>query len=253
MNDVRERFREGQASLVFPELEPVAPRPSDNGKSNGKSLVPSFERLKSKNLKKPSAEGRIRTTIMSFRTMHEHGDLLVNYLEARKSIFIDRLKWHVPQTEGLEFDQYDTPFCRWVVIHEYGEVLGGVRLLPTTANCGIYSYMLRDAQRGILIDIPTDVLFFEAPVEPRIWEASRFFVTEAVPAARRLLVQNLLFQQMANAAASQGATQILGIVPAVWSRWARRLHVGATPIGSKFSIDGTVSQSVLFSTTDQVI
>ncbi|MDA7963146.1 acyl-homoserine-lactone synthase [Ruegeria sp.] len=190
--------------------------------------------------------GNIRATTMNFRNIHEHGTLLAKYLETRKAIFIDRLKWQVGQVDGMEFDQYDTPACQWVVLHEFGEVLGGVRLLPSTATCGIYSYMLRDAQRGILGGLPTDILFFEAPVKPRIWEASRFFVTDNVSSARRLAVQQKLFHRMTVTAKEGGATSILGIVPSIWARWSRRLGVGATPVGAKFSIEGTVSQSVLF-------
>lgn len=192
--------------------------------------------------------GSIKTTVMSFATMHLHGDLLVKYLRARKKVFVDRLKWHVPYSEGMEFDQYDTPECRWVILHEFGEIIGGVRLAPTTAQCGIYTYMLNDAQRGILEDIPTDVLFFKAPVEQGIWEASRFFIVEDVPAKRRLAVQNLLFRAMNDAAVENGALFILGIVPYIWSRWSRRLDVSATPIGAKFSIETTKSQAVLFNT-----
>lgn len=248
MNDVRSPFPATSASLVFPDLEPTTARQETH-----RSLSAVVQSLPAK--RKPALitkQGHIRATTMSFRTMHEHGELLVNYLEARKSIFIDQLHWHVPEQDGLEFDQYDTPFCRWVVLHEYGEILGGVRLLPTTAKCGVYSYMLRDAQNGILVDIPTDVLFFDAPVEPRIWEASRFFITGSVPANRRIQLQSLLFQAMNRTAMQNGASQILGIVPEVWARWARRLDVGATPIGAKFSIDGTVSQSVLFNTSSLI-
>lgn len=190
---------------------------------------------------------------MSFADIHMHGDLLVKYLRARRAIFIDRLHWNVAQADGMEFDQYDTPFCRWIVLHEFGEVLAGVRLLPTTARCGIYTYMLRDAQRGLLPDIPSDVLFISAPVDPLVWEASRFFITESVPATRRPLLQRLLFEQMSVTARQQGALHILGIVPGVWSRWARRLGADATPIGAKFSIDATWSQSVLFNVDDFLV
>jgi N-acyl-L-homoserine lactone synthetase len=193
-----------------------------------------------------AAVGHIQTTAISFRTIHRHGDMLVRYLEARRAIFIDRLHWRISQADGMEFDQYDTPAATWVVVHEFGTVIGGVRLLPTTAQCGFYSYMLRDAQRGILDDIPTDVLFIEAPVDAVTWEASRFFITEDVPAARRTTVQRILFDAMARAAEAQGATRILGIVPSIWSRWARRIGAGATPIGARFAIDGTWSQAVLF-------
>ena len=230
-----------RASSVFPELEPVVDAPAAPKPTAQRNI---FSLRRSLPSRRPSLGG-IKATTMSFRSMHEHGTLLTKYLEARKSIFIDRLHWQVGEVDGMEFDQYDTPACRWVVLHEFGEIIGGVRLLPTTAECGIYSYMLRDAQRGLLASLPTDVLFFEAPVNPNIWEASRFFITDIVPSARRAVVQQELFRNMTLAAKENGASRLLGIVPAVWSRWSRRLGVGATPIGAKFSIDGTVSQSVL--------
>lgn len=233
------------ASAAFPELEPATGRAATEVAP--KSRVRHKFRLPVRNLHQnlPSL-GNVHSSVMSFRNIHEHGTLLTKYLEARKSIFIDTLHWNVSEAEGMEFDQYDTPACQWVVLHQFGEIVGGVRLLPTTAKCGIYSYMLRDAQRGLLDSIPTDVLFFEAPVRANVWEASRFFIAETVPAARRLSVQHMLFEGMARTAYQNGATSILGIVPAVWSRWARRIGAGATPVGSKFSIDGAASQPVLF-------
>ncbi|WP_371224870.1 acyl-homoserine-lactone synthase [Roseovarius sp. 2305UL8-3] len=193
---------------------------------------------------------RVRSNTLTFRNMHEHGELLTRYLEARKAIFLDRFGWCVSETDGMEFDQYDTPFAHWVILHQFGEILGGVRMLPTTAKCGIYSYMLRDAQLGMLEDLPTDILFFPAPVEHNVWEATRFFITDAVPAVQRRQIQSLLFRSMSRAAAENGGSYILGVVPAIWSRWARRIGVSATPIGAPFSIDGTASQSVLFEARD---
>ncbi|UYV36577.1 N-acyl-L-homoserine lactone synthetase [Rhodobacteraceae bacterium D3-12] len=192
----------------------------------------------------------IQTASISFRNMSKYGDLLVRYLEVRKEIFLDQLHWTVSTADGMEFDQYDTPFCRWIVLHQHGEVLGGVRVMPTKSSCGIYSYMIRDAQQGLLDDLPTDILFFEAPVEDNVWEATRFFVTDAVPARLRLRVQSMLFHAMSKTAVENGANYILGIVPELWSRWGRRLGAKATPIGSKFTIDTTTSQAVLFRTSD---
>ncbi len=193
--------------------------------------------------------GRIRTSILSFLNMHAHGELLVSFMRARKETFIERLNWQLPETDGMEYDQYDTPACRWVVIHEFGEVAGGVRLVPTTARCGVYTYMLRDAQRGLLQEIPKDVLFFEAPVSPTICEASRLFISPQVPAHRRGVVQAVLMEGLSLAATDMGASQVIGIVPAVWSRWLRRLDLDAVPVGPKFEIDGTISQAALFNTT----
>lgn len=190
--------------------------------------------------------GHVRSTVLSFQNMHEHGELLVSFLKARKATFIDKLNWNLPSVDGMEFDQYDTPLCRWIVIHEFGEVLGGIRLTPTTARVGVYSYMLRDAQKGLLEGIPTDVLFFEAPVSTSIWEASRLFIAEDVPAHRRLQVQAILMERLSTSALDVGASQVIGIVPGVFSRWLRRLDLDAVPVGPKFAIDGTVSQAALF-------
>lgn len=236
------------AWTVFPELEPPEPGgTSASSRLPGKrSIAPKAPVLLTEN------KGHVKSSVMSFANMHEYGNLLTNYLKARHETFIQRLNWDLSQVDGMEFDQYDNPFCRWIVVHEFGEVLAGVRLTPTTAVCGIYSYMLRDAQNGLLQDIPSDVLFFEAPVENRIWEASRLFISESVPAQRRQVVQNVLMNKMAEAAREVSARQVIGIVPWVWSRWLRRLGMGAVPVGPKFSIDGTTSQSALFNVSKYV-
>lgn len=242
MKHTRSHIPATSAISVFPELEP--PRDiSEPGRVASKLVKPAAG---SKiGLLEPT-KGQLRSTVLSFETMARHGDLLVNYLRARKVMFIDKLNWNLPQTDGMEFDQYDTPQCRWIVIHEYGEIMGGVRLLPTTASCGIYSYMLRDAQMGLIHSIPQDVLFLEAPVLPLVWEASRLFVTEAVPSHRRHDVQWLLMTTMSQVALDNGARYVIGIVPGVFSRWLRRLGMAALPVGPKYRMDGVLNQAALF-------
>ncbi|MCI2399239.1 acyl-homoserine-lactone synthase [Aliiroseovarius subalbicans] len=240
----RERFQKTglkPAWSVFPELEPV------EGISTPSIQVKTRKRARSQKVDHSTAATQnIKATTISFSTIHQYGELYINFLKARKKTFIDQLGWNLPQTEGMEFDQYDTPQCRWVVIHEFGEVLGGVRLSPTTASCGVYSYMLRDAQKGILENIPSDVLFFDAPVDERTWEASRLFLASDLPAQRRQSVQAVLMDALSQSAREQGAVSVIGIVPYVWSRWLRRLNLSAVAVGPKFSIDGTTSQAALF-------
>lgn len=235
--------RRKSKAWTLPELEPVAGSQWFMD-ARAPSRAPSDEIRVG-----PKADGHIKATTISFRTISQHGDLLVNFMEARKRVFIDNLHWSLPHTDGMEFDQYDTPQARWIVIHEFGQVLGGVRLTPTTAQCGIYTYMLRDAQKGLLSDIPTDVLFIDAPVLDNVWEASRLFITDEVPAQRRLTVQAALMGQMSATARGLGATHVIGIVPALFTRWLRRLDLDAVPVGRKFEIDGTRSQAALFNVT----
>jgi len=192
-----------------------------------------------------SIGGSAKVTALSFSNMHEHGDLLASFMRERKKVFIDELHWDLPTTDGMEFDQYDTPFAKWLVIHEFGKVLGGLRLSPTTAQVGIYSYMLRDAQNGILANIPTDVLFIKAPVHENIWEGTRLFISDDVAASRRLSIQMLLIHHLLVTARELGASHLIGFVPSQWYRWIRRMDLQAVAIGPKVNIDGSVSQAAL--------
>lgn len=187
----------------------------------------------------------MKTTTLSFENMHVHGELFANLLRARKQSFIVQNNWDLPEADGMEYDQYDTPASRWIAVHEFGEVLAGIRLTPTTARCGIYSYMIRDAQKGLLESIPNDLLYFDAPVAPHIWESSRVFVSKNVPATKRMRVQANLMGEMISASRTLGATQILGLVPAVWSRWIGRLGLDAEAAGPKMDIAGTNTQVAL--------
>lgn len=185
------------------------------------------------------------TTTLSFENMHNHGELLVNLLKARRQSFIVQNNWDLPEAEGMEYDQYDTPASRWIAVHEGGDVLAGIRLTPTTAKCGMYSYMIRDAQKGMLESIPPNLLYFEAPVEPSIWESSRVFISNKVPARKRTKVQAQLMNQLIDTSRALGAEKVLGLVPAVWSRWIGRLGLVAEPAGPVMEMDGTRVQVAL--------
>lgn len=173
----------------------------------------------------------MQVTTLSFDNLHNHGELFANMLRARHRTFIERNNWELPQADGMEFDQYDTPASRWIAVHEFGHVLAGVRLTPTTARCGIYSYMIRDAQMGLLDSIPSDLLYEKAPVGAHIWESSRVFVSDSVPAKLRLRVQCSLIDEMVRAARSFGATSLIGIVPEHSPRLARRTGIDCVPAG----------------------
>ena len=83
----------------------------------------------------------------------------------RKQVFSDRLGWSVAVSGGLEVDEYDALAPVYVLSETAeGDVLGSVRLLPTTGP-----YMLRDTFASLLDDL-------EAPASELLWEASRFAV-----------------------------------------------------------------------------
>lgn len=178
-------------------------------------------------------------TTLSFENMHQHGELMVNLLKARKQSFIVQNNWDLPEAEDMEYDQYDTPASRWIAVHDEGTILAGIRLTPTTAKCGMYTYMIRDAQRGMLDSIPSDLLDFEAPVDPDVWESSRVFVSHTVPAEQRTRVQTQMMMKLIETSRDLKAREVLGLVPAVWSRWIGRLGLVAEPAGPVMVIDGS--------------
>ena len=195
----------------------------------------------------------MQTTTLSFENLHNHGELFANMLRARRELFIVHNKWDLPEALGMEYDQYDTPASRWVVVHdELGRVLAGNRLTPTTARCGIYSYMIRDAQRGLLDTIPANLLYADAPVAETVWESSRLFVALDTPAAIRRSVHARLISELAKASRLLGATHCLTLLAANWPRWAGRVGVDMTAMGPVMEIDGSENQVVSMDFSSQL-
>jgi len=194
----------------------------------------------------------MQTTTLSFANLHNHGELFANLFRARKQSFIEQNNWDLPEAMGMEYDQYDTPASRWIAVHQGGEILAGIRLTPTTARCGIYSYMIRDAQRHLLDSIPADLLDYEAPIADTIWESSRVFVSHSTPMNIRRRVHAYLIMEMTKAARELGATEVLGLIPANWPRWAGRCGLNAQAAGRVMDFDGHKSQCVSIDLRDNL-
>ncbi len=194
----------------------------------------------------------MQSTTLSFENMHEHGQLFANLFRARKQSFIVQKNWDLPEALGMEYDQYDTPASRWVAIHNLGEVYAGIRLTPTTARCGIYSYMIRDAQRGLLGSIPKDLLDVEAPVDENTWECTRVFVSHATPQRIRRRVHFYMVGAMLKAAREQGASRLIALTAANWPRWFGRCGLTAEPIGREIFIDDGDYQCVSIDLTEKM-
>jgi len=186
----------------------------------------------------------MQTTTLSFQNMHVHGALFTDVLKARHESFIVQKNWDLPEVDGMEFDQYDTPQSRWIAVHHFGRVLAGIRMTPTTAKCGIYTYMIRDAQLGLLDSIPSDLLYEEAPVADHVWEASRVFVSPSVPSDLRGEVQANLMGEMVRTARDEGASQLIGLCPRAWMRWMRRLGYQTEHVGPCLDIGGSLNQAI---------
>lgn len=187
----------------------------------------------------------MQSTTLSFANLHNHGELFANILRARRESFIVRNRWELPETMGMEYDQYDTPQSRWLAVHSNsGQVLAGVRLTPTTARCGVYSYMIRDAQNGLLDSIPSDLLYHDAPVEEGTWEVTRGFVAHDIPASIRHKVRMRLVLQMLRTSREEGIRRMLALLPSNWDRWAARCSLDMRAAGRNMNMGGIDYQAV---------
>ncbi|MET4492199.1 acyl-homoserine-lactone synthase [Bradyrhizobium sp. LA7.1] len=91
-------------------------------------------------------------------------ELTMGMHRLRGRVFKERLDWDVSVAGGLEIDQYDTLKPTYLLLVERREVVGCVRLLPTTGR-----NMLSDTF-PVLLD------GHAAPRAANIWESSRFCV-----------------------------------------------------------------------------
>ncbi len=95
----------------------------------------------------------------------------------RHHVFIDRLKWDVGSSGGLERDQFDNENTVYLVLRNaFNEVIGSVRMLPTVGPnvlCDIFPNLAEDG---------------DPPRSPTVWEASRLAIDdrkEKLEAVRR--------------------------------------------------------------------
>jgi N-acyl-L-homoserine lactone synthetase len=103
--------------------------------------------------------------------------------------------------------------------------------MATTATWGSHAYMLRDAAKGKLIDIPREVLGIDI-VSADMWECTRMVFSETVHTqADRSACLTMIVQGLIDVAAQQGATQLILLSRLAMMRSLRQLGFGVQWIG----------------------
>ncbi|NRB17809.1 MAG: autoinducer synthase [Rhodobacteraceae bacterium] len=185
----------------------------------------------------------MRSTEITFDNLGETGTLFTALLRARYHHFIEARGWDLPNVRGLEFDQYDTPESIYCAIHEGMIVYGGFRVTPTTARCVNASYMLRDAQLGLLPDLPLGILDEPAPQDPRIWEVSRVFVDDTLSSRERMRVRDELGLTFARLAKDWNIKAFLCLTSVSAALLMRRAGLKSSPAGPRFEAGGETCQA----------
>lgn len=183
----------------------------------------------------------METTIVTWKTIHLHGDLWWQSHTLRKKQFVDMQGWDIPHTEMAEWDQYDTPMTVYCITHEANRILASSRLLP----CNIkphngWSYMLHDSASGLLPGIPDAVTTL--PIQDELaWEATRFCVDPDLDANLKNEALRANAIALHELALELGASKLFSIMHPGFIRWlksaglpARRLSkTVVTPTGDK--------------------
>ena len=106
----------------------------------------------------------MKVTVRTRTALLHDPELTMGMHRLRGRVFKERLDWDVSVSNGLEIDQYDAFKSTYLLALEQSELVGCVRLLPTTG-------------RNMLADtFPVLLDGHAAPKAVRIWESSRFCV-----------------------------------------------------------------------------
>lgn len=146
---------------------------------------------------------------------------------ARKSVFVDLLKWDVPVLEDrYEIDQFDDHYAQYLVLTDStGAHLASARLLPTV-------------RPHILGTLYPQLCDHAVPTGPDIFEITRFCLDRRLRAAERRIVRDTLVTALADHALRHGIASYTAIAELAWFQQILAFGWDCLPLGLPRVIDG---------------
>lgn len=163
-------------------------------------------------------------------TMEMAGDAALNAMFlARKSVFVDLLKWDVPVRDGChEIDQFDDVHaCYLILLGDDGRHLASTRLLPTT-------------RPHILDSLFADLCEHTPPRGPDIFEITRFCLDRSLRANERRTVRNQLVTALVAHAQERGVATYTGVAEMGWFQQIVNFGWRCRPLGQPVRHDSTM-------------
>jgi len=147
-------------------------------------------------------------------------DVLRAMFAARKSVFVDLLKWDVPVIDGrYEVDQFDDEHATYLVLTDAeGGHLGSARLLPTT-------------RPHILDSLYADLCEAAPPRGLDIFEITRFCLDRSLGARDRRQVRDTLVAALVSYALDHGITHYSAIAEMGWFQQILAFGWTCRPLG----------------------
>ena len=166
---------------------------------------------------------------------HQFGPAFYNYLRLRKRHFVDTLGWDIPHNTEVEMDQYDTPQAWYACVHRHGEIIGGARIMPTSAKWGQHGYMLGDAYAGNLPGIPNTAMPFGIETDD-VWECTRLVLDGSVRTAHlRAHCLDLICNGLVSIAHNHGAHSLITLTRVPLMRTLRGLGFDVSFLGTPYT------------------
>jgi N-acyl-L-homoserine lactone synthetase len=155
-------------------------------------------------------------------TLRNAGDAALNLMfAARKSVFVDLLRWNVPIRDGRhEIDQFDDDHARYLILlSDDGRHLASTRLLRTT-------------RPHILDSLFPALCDGEPPRGPDILEITRFCLDRSLRAADRRVVRDHLISALVDHALDHGVVSYTGVADLTWFQQILSFGWDCRPLGS---------------------
>lgn len=148
---------------------------------------------------------------------------------ARKSIFVDLLKWDVPVLDDrYEIDQFDDVHATYLILAEPdGAHLGSTRLLPTT-------------RPHILDSLYAELCEETPPQGAGIREITRFCLDRRLTARERRTVRDALVATLVEHALASGISAYTAIVEMGWFQQIVAFGWRCAPLGLPQVLDGSM-------------
>lgn len=146
---------------------------------------------------------------------------------ARKSVFVDLLKWTVPVVAGrYEIDQFDNDHATYLVLTDRdGGHLGSARLLPTTRP-----HILGQLYPFLCADTP--------PSGETVSEITRFCLDRSLRAVERRAVRDTLVRALVDHALARGITTYTAIAEMAWFQQILAFGWQCLPLGLPQDVGG---------------
>lgn len=178
-------------------------------------------------------------TVIPGQWRDQHPDLIDQMHRLRRNVFYERLKWQVTVINRWEIDGYDALDPLYVLsLDDSGQVIGGLRLLPTTGF-----NMLNDTFPQLL----PDGVRIESPL---IWESSRFTVrmtgdmkVDGPTISRATAELGLALNEIGKAVA---LTHIVTVYDRAMHRMLTRCGCAGEPLGPSQCIGGVETYAVIY-------